>query len=411
VNIVKSLLIGLALLSFAYSENVTISGTVTDTAGVAISGAEVKLLVGGQNTTTGPNGSFTLLGNNIAITVKPAQSQSYQPVVSLTKGMLKLHVQEQSAITIQTYNLQGCLLASMHTRLSTGDHSIALMNRSSGVYVYMVQINNNSYQIMGNSLCSYAASTNTAQGTSAYSLSKQAKSLTAINDTIRIRKDGYSDYLIPIHTSDTSGITVKMHWTLTVTDADGNIYHTVKIGTQTWTVENLKTTHYNDGTAIALVTDNTTWSNLETGAYCWYNHDSITNKNTYGALYNWYAVNTGKLAPKGWHIPTDAEWDTLSAYFGGDTVSGGALKDTGTAYWNSPNSGATNSSGFSALPGGYRNYSGNFYVIGSYGYWWSATGRDVSSAYTRYLYCNLRYLFSYDNIMNCGLSVRLVKDT
>ena len=98
----------------------------------------------------------------------------------------------------------------------------------------------------------------------------------------------------------------------TVTDKDDNVYHTVTIGTQTWMAENLKTTKYNDGTAIPLVTDSTAWTSLLTPAYCWYNYDATTYKNTYGALYNWYAVNTGKLAPIGWHVATDAEWTTLT---------------------------------------------------------------------------------------------------
>ena len=197
----------------------------------------------------------------------------------------------------------------------------------------------------------------------------------------------------------------------TVTDADGNVYHTITIGTQTWTVENLKTTHYNDGTAIPNVTDNTAWENLTTGAYCWYDNDSTTNKNTYGALYNWYAVNTGKLAPAGWHVPTDADWDTLSAYLGGDNVSGGALKDTGTTYWQSPNTEATNSSGFSALPGGYRSYNGDFSSIGNYGFWWSATEINASSAYYRGLGYDGSHLGSYgDGGKSCGFSVRLLRD-
>ena len=116
----------------------------------------------------------------------------------------------------------------------------------------------------------------------------------------------------------------------TVTDIDGNVYHTVTIGTQTWMVENLKTTKYNDGTAIPLVTDSTAWLNLTTPGYCWYNNDAATYKNTYGALYNWFTVNTSKLAPSGWHVPTDAEWTTLITYLGGETVAGGQMKSTGT---------------------------------------------------------------------------------
>ena len=139
-----------------------------------------------------------------------------------------------------------------------------------------------------------------------------------------------------------------------VTDIDGNVYQTVTIGTQVWMVENLKTTRYIDGTAIPLDTNSSTWGGLTTPGYCWYN-DSAIYGNTYGALYNWYAVNTGKLAPAGWHVPTDSEWTVLTTYLGGETVAGGKLKDTGTTYWQSPNTGATNASGFLALPGGFRS--------------------------------------------------------
>lgn len=238
--------------------------------------------------------------------------------------------------------------------------------------------------------------------------------LTSGTKTLITALSGTSTYYWRVNAKNAGGTSAwSAPWSFTTVllDADGNVYHTVKIGTQTWTVENLKTTHYNDGTAIALVTDNTTWTNLTTGAYCWYNNDSATYKKTYGALYNWYTVNTGKLAPAGWHVPTDAEWDTLSAYLGGDNVSGGALKDTGTTYWESSNTGATNSSGFSAIPGGYRGSNGLFFNIGSYGSWWSATAFNASFAYYRNLsYSNSTLYRDYD-YKSCGYSVRLVRDS
>jgi uncharacterized protein (TIGR02145 family) len=157
----------------------------------------------------------------------------------------------------------------------------------------------------------------------------------------------------------------------TISDIEGNVYHIVTIGTQVWMAENLKTTRYSNGTSIPLVTDNSAWGNLTTPGYCWYNNDEATYKNTYGALYNWYTINTGNLCPTGWHVPTDAEWTTLTTYLGGESVAGGKLKETGTAHWTSPNIGATNESGFTALPGGDRIYDGTFYTIGSYGWWWS----------------------------------------
>ena len=118
-----------------------------------------------------------------------------------------------------------------------------------------------------------------------------------------------------------------------VTDDDGNVYHSVTIGTQVWMVENLKTTKYNDGTSIPLVTDATDWHNLLTPGYCWNNNDEATYKATYGALYNWYTVNTGNLCPTGWHVPGDAEWTTLTTYLGGEDVAGGKLKEVGITHW------------------------------------------------------------------------------
>jgi uncharacterized protein (TIGR02145 family) len=194
-----------------------------------------------------------------------------------------------------------------------------------------------------------------------------------------------------------------------VTDIDGNVYQTVVIGGQTWIAEDLKTTRFNDGTPIPLVTD-PTWDSLSTPGYCWYNNDSVTYKRTYGALYNWYAVNTGKLAPSGWHVPTDAEWTMLSTYLGGESVAGGPLKDTGTTYWVFPNAGATNNRGFSALPGGFRGNNGSFFGIGSYGYWWSSTADGTTSSWLRFIYCSNTAVNRNNYSNEYGCSVRCVKD-
>lgn len=204
----------------------------------------------------------------------------------------------------------------------------------------------------------------------------------------------------------------------TITDIDGNVYRTVTIGNQIWMAENLKTTKYIDGTSIPLVTDSALWVNLLTPGFCWYNNDTATYKNTYGALYNWYAVNTGKIAPKGWHVPTDGEWNIMEKYLDNtvDTTAtgmvgtdiGGKLKETGTTHWESPNTGATNMSGFTALPGGYR--AGTFFGIGSNGCWWSATASDATNAWDRYFshdYANVDR-GSYGKVD--GYSVRCIKD-
>jgi uncharacterized protein (TIGR02145 family) len=195
-----------------------------------------------------------------------------------------------------------------------------------------------------------------------------------------------------------------------VVDIDGNVYHTITIGTQVWMVENLKTTRYNDGTAIPLVTDSTAWAALTTPGYCWYNDDSATYKSTYGAIYNWYAVNTVKLAPTGWHVPTDSEWTVLTTYLGGESVAGGPLKETGTTHWISPNTGATNTTGFSALPGGYRNFNGAFNLIGNYGYWWSSMAFDATTSWLRIMYSYNANVFRYNLNDADGLSVRCLRN-
>ncbi|MDD3077558.1 MAG: FISUMP domain-containing protein [Paludibacter sp.] len=194
-----------------------------------------------------------------------------------------------------------------------------------------------------------------------------------------------------------------------VADIDGNVYHAVKIGTQTWMVENLKTTHYRNGDAIDNLTDNTEWNASTQGAWCNYNNLS-TNGDIYGHLYNFYAVaDSRNLAPEGWHTATNAEWNTLVTYLGGASVAGGAMKSIGTTYWKT-NVGATNSSGFSGLPGGYRDISLGFYSINSSGLWHSSESGTTSSWY-RCLYANQTYTTSYSfGKKNTGMSVRCVKD-
>jgi uncharacterized protein (TIGR02145 family) len=215
--------------------------------------------------------------------------------------------------------------------------------------------------------------------------------------------------------------------TSTVTDIDGNVYTTVKIGNQIWTAENLRTTKYNDGTAIPHVPLISGWTNLTTPAYVIYNNttdaDSIRR---FGVLYNWYVVNTGKLAPAGWHVPTSPEWDTLQNYlitngynWDGTTDSNKIAKSLAakTDWIASAVPGtvgndlaSNNRSGFSGLPAGSRYYDVNFNYIGQIGYWWTSSAPDDAHAYYRMLNSFNVFLDSYEMLNSCGLSVRLVKD-
>jgi uncharacterized protein (TIGR02145 family) len=198
---------------------------------------------------------------------------------------------------------------------------------------------------------------------------------------------------------------------LTITDIDGNIYNVIRIGTQLWMKENLKTTKYTDGTNIPTGYGGPAWSNLETPAFCLYNGD-IQNKNIYGALYNWYAADTTILCPTGWHVPSDDEWTILIDYLGGESIAGGKLKEVGTVHWAVPNYGATNESGFTGLPGGWRPQS--FYNIYYDGYWWSSSKHHNSIfgfdyGYYHYLDYNSKVITTGSGNSE-GLSVRCVKN-
>jgi len=189
-----------------------------------------------------------------------------------------------------------------------------------------------------------------------------------------------------------------------ITDIDGNSYKTIQIGTQTWMAENLKTTSLTDGTAVPFILDATTWSKMTTPGYTWYNGDSLA----YGAMYNWHAVKTGRLCPDGWHVPTDAEWTVLTSYLGDLSVSGGKLKETGTLHWNTPNNGATNETGFTALPGGYRDYFGIFGSIKRIGYWWSSSEATSSDAWFRGMHFNYINADRSSSNKKSGFSVRCI---
>lgn len=193
----------------------------------------------------------------------------------------------------------------------------------------------------------------------------------------------------------------------------------VKICNQTWMIKNLDVATYRNGDPIPNVTDAAAWTALTTGAYCYYNNDSATYAAIYGKLYNWYAVNDPRgLAPVGWHVPSDAEWNILTKCIDplADTTcnscntAGGPMKETGTIHWLSPNTGATNSSGFTGLPGGNRFWTGPFTSFGGFGFWWSSTENGTSYAWYRYLDYSQSYIFRHFYSGNYGFSVRCVKD-
>jgi uncharacterized protein (TIGR02145 family) len=193
----------------------------------------------------------------------------------------------------------------------------------------------------------------------------------------------------------------------TISDIEGNSYLTVTIDKQVWMASNLKTTKYNDGSAIPLVADNAAWSKLTTPGYCWYKNDPI-NKRTYGALYNWYTINTAKLCPIGWHIPTNSEWFILLGFLGTD--AGGKMKEKGIGHWSSPNRGATNETGFLALPGGYRHDEGAYYNFVFDGFWWSSTETSTDYAWGKSMSYLDSFVYNGNYFKRNGFSVRCLKD-
>ena len=197
----------------------------------------------------------------------------------------------------------------------------------------------------------------------------------------------------------------------TVKDTDGNVYHAIKIGNQVWLAENLKTTHYNDGSPITHITDNALWLGPNAGAYCDYNNNPAYS-DTFGRLYNWLAVNNGfYLAPKGFHVATDDEWTTLTNYLGGEDVAGSHLKEAGTKHWKSPNLGSSNEVGFTALPGGTRGYFGVFRNIDSAGFWWCSIPQyDKNDSWDRYIFYNDGSIYRGEESIDFGHSVRCVKN-
>lgn len=197
----------------------------------------------------------------------------------------------------------------------------------------------------------------------------------------------------------------------TVTDITGNVYNTIRIGTQTWMAENLRTTKLNDGTGILNITGNDEWEHLQTPGYCWYLNDDKF-KDIYGALYNWYTVGSGKLCPDGWHVPGYEEWTTLFSFLGNNYEVANKLRETGNTHWVNTDAGATNITGFTALPGGWRNIDNiNFGDLGYAGTFWAVPETEGNQNTVMFFFQgSWEGIFFAENQKNSGLSVRCVKD-
>jgi len=286
--------------------------------------------------------------------------------------------------------------------------------------IYIVNVKSNSYQFSGKliSNCKSNSAASIEPGSDNISIEKKlsefdAKGVQATVDMAYnpgeiLKFTGISgDYSTVITDIPSENKPIAFNF-MQCTDGDGNNYPVVAIGTQVWMATNLKTTKYNNATCFHVEFDNMTWANLTSPAYCWYNNDAPSNKDIYGALYNAYAVNTGKLCPVGWHVPTNTEWDALLEQL--DSNAGGKMKEIGSAHWTYPNVGGTNASGFTALGGGARLLGGVFSDLKMAGYWWSSTEMSPQEYGSRNIVNWDAALFSTPGYKTNGYSVRCLKD-
>lgn len=408
------------------AQPIAISGTVINKAGAGLAGATVKLENANLSTMTDADGSFSFKRSN---SLQPATGQFSRAVipVRLQNGKMKLFLSENTLVSVTAHDVGGRLLFSSRKMYSAGTHVFPFSSPTHGIRLYMVTLGQKVYVFKSATFGTFSTGFSSEDpSTPGTFLTKQAKVSAIINDIIFVAKEGQLNYRDSMRTSDTSGIVIKMVPNAgNVADAAGNVYQTVRIGNLVWTVENLKTASYNDSTSIALVTDSAQWRNLATGAYCYYGNDTA-NKSKYGALYNWPALNAGKLAPPGWRVPRQAEWDTLQNYLiakgynWDDSTSGKKFAKSMAAKtdWNSiSQKGAigndmsrNNATGFCAFPVGYRFGDGRFDFRNTNGAWWSGSETGTSNPTGRFLSYDREDLGVYQNVMNYGFSVRLVHD-
>jgi uncharacterized protein (TIGR02145 family) len=423
----KTIVVGFAVAWVCAAQSVTISGKVTTTEGAALSGALVSLEKGGHTAITGPDGGFSLKGS-AGIIGQTIRSQPRMLSAKIRNGVLYLNLEKQSSVMISAYNVQGRAVSEARRTMAAGMHAINLRQRGAGVYYYKVQSGASEVLIKSHTIGGGAGGMAQSLTDQSFALAKQAQKSVAINDVIAVTKSGYLNYRVIVTNADTTGIEITMIASAgTLTDIDGNVYQAVKIGNQVWTTENLRTTRFTNGDSIPHVTVIAGWSILSTPAYVLYNNtinpDSVKK---FGALYNWLALDTKKLAPAGWHVPSTAEWDTLQNYL----IAKGYNWDKSTtgnkigkclaaqADWIANNVEGSvgcdlrknNSTGFSAMPGGSRYYDVNFNYIGSIGYWWSSDAEDAAHANYRMLNTYIENMDTYFSLTSCGFSIRLVKD-
>lgn len=381
-----------------------------------------------QNLTQGT--TLTLNGNDVLELVSvigtediKMTEESYMLEISPnpTSGGCRIvfHNPEEGKVSIELSDLAGKSLIKENLWVPYGGQSFRAEGLPAGICILRIITPRNEYSGMVVTESSGEGNPKISQNTSGYGLMSSMK-LSLVNSVVQMQynpgerllfKGISGNYTRVLTLVPTQSQAVNFEF-IACTDGDGNHYPVVKIGFQTWMAGNLKTTKYNNGTPMPLVTDSAVWVALSTPGYCWYQNDYSTYGVVYGALYNWFAVAGGNLCPVGWHVPADYEWSTLTTNIGGDAYAGGKLKETGTVHWLTPNTLATNETGFSGLPGGYRKWdTGKFLKIQTQGlFWTSETAALQTYAWLRLLRYDYGVIETWDYLKQFGYSVRCVKD-
>jgi uncharacterized protein (TIGR02145 family) len=402
-----------------FAQTVGISGIVRDKEGKGIGAVSVRLGKAGLSTLTSADGSFSLGGT------------AFDYPFLLEDNRISFKVEKPVEVRVEALDIEGSVVVAHGQVISAEEHSIMLPRFSNDMHTHRITIKDQEYSFMDRSRLLPRMGMDSSWKRRAPGKEAGAR----IDDALIFSKTGYQLYRLPISRSDTSAIRITMAplTTGTLSDVDGNSYRTIRFGHQEWAIENLKTTKYNDGTPITYVRDSAAWLKIyltgsSTPAYGIYGGDS-PQKAKYGLFYNWYAVHTGKLAPKGWRVPTDADWDTLQNYliaggynYDGTTKGNRIAKSMATVGdWRSStlegaignDRGKNNASGFSALPGGLRHWGGSYYSLFEepiLTYLWSSTEYDSVRAWHRYLDCNKSYFDRLFHHKNTGFPVRVVRD-
>ncbi len=416
-----------ACVALVHPQTIHISGTVTDTGGTGIAGATVGLEEMGLATSTDSDGAFVLTDSSEG--TRPYETaRSARSTITISRGAVIVLGPRAEETGLCLFSTDGRRVHAQSTSVRRGRNTFTMPQLADAVYIYRITLGHETHLLRGMPFGTWRRSTvSWPERRSRNSLHRRARADAAIDDILFAAKQEYLEYRCAISTPDTSGVEIVLIASAgTVTDADGNTYQTVRIGTQQWTVENLRTTVLNDGTEIAVVTGLTEWEELAVPALGWYkNSVDPEEQKRWGAFYNWLAVKTGKLAPAGWRVATQFDWTVLQDYlianghnYDGTTSENKIAKSLAAKTdwtWsaepgdigNDPST--NNSSGFSALAAGWRNVDGRFGGRGVNGQWWTATEEDGINAWGCELFSERGELRTGYFDKTYGYSVRLVK--